>query len=128
MDALDLAMEWARETSVGTTPEPGARSKGSVVGGKPWNTHGGRTSRRLADYGESEQGLRRPGTRRRWWPQASAMGCSGKLLSIGDDYRMEDETGRRDCKVNGKAVRVRATLILKDSFGQRETRRSRNAS
>ncbi len=33
-----------------------------------------------------------------------------KLLSIGDDFWIEDESGRRAFKVNGKALRLRKTL------------------
>ena len=40
-----------------------------------------------------------------------------KLLSIGDDYWIEDESGERAFKVDGKAVRVRDTLVLKDVSG-----------
>ena len=41
-----------------------------------------------------------------------------QLLSIGDDYWIEDETGRRAFKVDGKAVRVRDTFVLRDTSGQ----------
>src|SRR3954464_7224971 len=41
-----------------------------------------------------------------------------QLLSIGDDYWIEDETGRRAFKVDGKAVRVRDTFVLRDASGQ----------
>jgi uncharacterized protein YxjI len=40
-----------------------------------------------------------------------------KLVSIGDDYWIEDEQGRRAFKVNGKALRVRDTLVLEDPAG-----------
>lgn len=40
-----------------------------------------------------------------------------KLLSIGDDFWIEDESGRRAYKVNGKALRVRQTLIIEDAQG-----------
>ena len=40
-----------------------------------------------------------------------------KLLSIGDDYWIEDESGQRVFKVDGKAVRVRDTFVLKDASG-----------
>ena len=40
-----------------------------------------------------------------------------KLLSIGDDYWIEDESGERVFKVDGKAVRVRDTFVLKDASG-----------
>lgn len=40
-----------------------------------------------------------------------------KLLSIGDDYWIEDQSGQRAFKVNGKAARVRDTFVLEDAAG-----------
>jgi uncharacterized protein YxjI len=40
-----------------------------------------------------------------------------KLVSIGDDYWIEDEQGQRVYKINGKAMRIRDTLILEDPQG-----------
>jgi uncharacterized protein YxjI len=40
-----------------------------------------------------------------------------KLVSIGDDYWIENDQGERVFKVNGKALRVRKTLIFEDSHG-----------
>ena len=40
-----------------------------------------------------------------------------KLVSIGDDYWIENDQGERVFKVDGKALRVRKTLILEDSHG-----------
>ncbi|AKB54098.1 hypothetical protein MSBR2_1312 [Methanosarcina barkeri 227] len=40
-----------------------------------------------------------------------------KLVSIGDDYRIENETGKREFYVDGKALRLRDTLIIKDEQG-----------
>lgn len=40
-----------------------------------------------------------------------------KLLSIGDDSWIEDQSGRRAFKVDGKALRVRKTLVLEDARG-----------
>jgi uncharacterized protein YxjI len=40
-----------------------------------------------------------------------------KMLSIGDDFWIEDESGRRAFKVKGKALRVRKTLIIEDASG-----------
>ena len=40
-----------------------------------------------------------------------------KLLSIGDDFWIEDSSGRRAYKVDGKALRVRDTLRLEDANG-----------
>ena len=40
-----------------------------------------------------------------------------KLMSIGDDSWIEDSSGRRAFKVNGKALRLRQTLILEDPSG-----------
>ena len=39
------------------------------------------------------------------------------LLSIGDDYWIEDSSGRKAFKVNGKALRLRDTWILEDAAG-----------
>ena len=40
-----------------------------------------------------------------------------KLVSIGDDYWIENDQGERVFKVDGKALRVRKTLIFEDSHG-----------
>jgi len=40
-----------------------------------------------------------------------------KMLSIGDDYWIENEAGQKAFKVDGKALRVRQTLILEDAHG-----------
>jgi uncharacterized protein YxjI len=40
-----------------------------------------------------------------------------KLVSIGDDYWIEDDQGDRVYKVNGKALRVRDTMIFEDPNG-----------
>lgn len=42
---------------------------------------------------------------------------SERLLSIGDDYWIENESGKREFYVDGKAFRVRDTLVLKDAQG-----------
>jgi len=41
-----------------------------------------------------------------------------KLISIGDDYWVEDESGTRAFKVNGKALRLRDTWVLEDPRGR----------
>jgi uncharacterized protein YxjI len=41
-----------------------------------------------------------------------------KLLSVGDDYWIEDGEGRRAFKVNGKAFRIRDTFVLEDANGR----------
>ena len=40
-----------------------------------------------------------------------------KLLSIGDDSWIETEGGERAFRVNGKAMRVRDTLVLENPSG-----------
>jgi uncharacterized protein YxjI len=42
-----------------------------------------------------------------------------KMLSIGDDYWVEDEDGERAFRVDGKALRLRKTFHLEDLDGQR---------
>jgi uncharacterized protein YxjI len=39
------------------------------------------------------------------------------LLSIGDDYWIENEDGRRAFRVDGKALRIRKTFVLEDASG-----------
>jgi uncharacterized protein YxjI len=41
-----------------------------------------------------------------------------KLISIGDDYWIEDDSGARAFRVDGKAVRFRDTWILEDAGGR----------
>ena len=41
-----------------------------------------------------------------------------KLMSIGDDYWIEDDSGQRAFKVNGKAARLRDTWVLEDMDGR----------
>ncbi len=40
-----------------------------------------------------------------------------KLISIGDDYWIENSRGERTYKVDGKALRVRQTLVFEDAQG-----------
>jgi uncharacterized protein YxjI len=41
-----------------------------------------------------------------------------KLLSIGDDYWIENDQGERAYKVNGKALRMRETFVIEGASGQ----------
>jgi uncharacterized protein YxjI len=41
-----------------------------------------------------------------------------RLVSIGDDFWIETDDGRRAYKVNGKALRLRKTLIFEDPDGR----------
>ena len=41
-----------------------------------------------------------------------------KVLAIGDDSWVEDESGQRVYKVNGKAARLRDTFVLEDTSGR----------
>ena len=40
-----------------------------------------------------------------------------ELVSIGDDYWIENDRGERVYKVDGKALRLRKTLIFEDARG-----------
>ena len=40
-----------------------------------------------------------------------------RLISVGDDYWIEDGDGRRAFRVDGKALRIRKTLVLEDASG-----------
>lgn len=41
-----------------------------------------------------------------------------KMVSIGDDFWIENDRGEKVFKVDGKALRVRQTLILEDAQGK----------
>jgi LURP-one-related protein len=41
-----------------------------------------------------------------------------RLVSIGDDYWVEDDEGRRVFKVDGKALRIRQTMNFDDAQGK----------
>ena len=41
-----------------------------------------------------------------------------KMISIGDDFWIENDRGEKVFKVDGKALRVRQTLILEDAHGK----------
>ena len=41
-----------------------------------------------------------------------------RVLSIGDDYVIENDRGERVFKVDGKALRVRKTLLFEDMHGR----------
>ena len=45
-----------------------------------------------------------------------------KLLSIGDDFWIENDQGERAFKANGKAVRIRQTFVLEDASGNEVAR------
>ena len=42
-----------------------------------------------------------------------------KLISIGDDFWIEDQNGRKVFKVDGKALRIRKTLVFEDLNGKK---------
>jgi uncharacterized protein YxjI len=56
--------------------------------------------------------------RRRDEPEGRRFRMREKLLSIGDDYWIEDEDGNRAYRVDGKAARLRETILLKDAEGR----------
>jgi uncharacterized protein YxjI len=51
-------------------------------------------------------------------PKGQRFVMKEKLISIGDDYWIEDSTGQRAFKVNGKALRIRDTFVLEDASGR----------
>jgi uncharacterized protein YxjI len=55
---------------------------------------------------------------RRSDPSAKRYQMREKLVAIGDDYWIEDESGNRAYKVDGKVVRVRDTFVLRDASGE----------
>jgi uncharacterized protein YxjI len=45
-----------------------------------------------------------------------------KMVSIGDDFWIENDQGQKAYKVDGKALRVRQTLVLEDANGVEQCR------
>ncbi len=41
-----------------------------------------------------------------------------RMLSIGDDYDIQNERGERVYKLDGKALRIRKTILFKDADGR----------
>jgi uncharacterized protein YxjI len=54
-----------------------------------------------------------------------SIGCREKLFAIGDDFWIENESGERAFKVNGKVLRVRDTSRTRVSRGRGGVFRSR---
>ena len=61
---------------------------------------------------EERQGMRSGGDGRSHYKMRE------KLVSIGDDFWIENERGERVYKVDGKAIRLRNTLIFEDRSGR----------
>jgi len=57
------------------------------------------------------------GVLRREGEQATRYKMRQKMVSIGDDFFIENEAGERAFYVDGKALRVRETLVFKDMQG-----------
>ena len=51
-----------------------------------------------------------------------------KMFAIGDDFWIENEEGERAFKVDGKALRIRDTLVLEDASSEQSCTRSRRRS
>ena len=51
-------------------------------------------------------------------PPASAYRMRERMLAIGDDFWIENGAGERVYKVDGKALRIRATLVFEDRDGR----------
>jgi uncharacterized protein YxjI len=55
--------------------------------------------------------------RDRGGPEGTRYTMREKMFSVGDDFWIETEGGDRAFKVNGKALRVRETLVIEDRSG-----------
>ena len=51
-------------------------------------------------------------------PPANTFMMRQSMFSIGDDYWIENSAGQRAYKVDGKALRIRKTLVIEDTAGQ----------
>jgi uncharacterized protein YxjI len=71
----------------------------------------GRREERREERQEDRQTFGRGGSANRYQ-------MTQRMLSIGDDFWIENEQGQKVYKVDGKALRVRSTLIFEDAHGQ----------
>ena len=55
---------------------------------------------------------------RRFDREATRYRMRQRMLSIGDDYVIEDERGEHVFRLDGKALRVRKTILFKDMDGR----------
>jgi len=55
---------------------------------------------------------------RRFDREATRYQMRQRMLSIGDDYMIENERGERVYKLDGKALRIRKTILFKDMDGR----------
>ncbi len=55
-------------------------------------------------------------------PEGERFQMREKLLSVGDDYWIENARGERAYKVDGKAFRLRQTFVLENSAGDEVVR------
>jgi uncharacterized protein YxjI len=55
---------------------------------------------------------------RRFDQEATRYQMRQRMISIGDDYEIENERGERVYKLDGKAVRIRKTILFKDMDGR----------
>ena len=62
--------------------------------------------------------MRRRKGKQRVQSQATRYQMRQKMVSIGNDFWIENEQGQRIYKVDGKAIRVRDTLIFEDTNGK----------
>ena len=61
---------------------------------------------------------RRRRQERRFDREATRYQMRQRMLSIGDDYEIENERGERVFKLDGKALRIRKTILFKDMDGR----------
>jgi uncharacterized protein YxjI len=55
---------------------------------------------------------------RRFDQEATRYQMRQRMISIGDDYEIENERGERVYKLDGKALRIRKTIVFKDMDGR----------
>src|SRR5215210_5077964 len=86
-----------------------------------WRSIGLRASTRSRGLGDEPTGERESKMRRlrdRGGPEGTRYTMREKLFSVGDDFWIETAEGERALKVNGKALRIRETLVLESPSGE----------
>jgi hypothetical protein len=78
---------------------------------------GCRGVRRRDDDGSVALFGRKRREQRRFDSSATCYKMRQRMISIGDDYEIENDQGERVFKLDGKALRIRKTILFKDMGG-----------
>jgi uncharacterized protein YxjI len=81
-----------------------------------WTLLGSATAGRVTER-TGQESVRRATPERREEREATRYQMRQRMISIGDDYVIENDRGERVFRLNGKALRIRKTILFEDMDG-----------